>query len=179
KPRQSNAPCQRPPSPPGIATRRYLPRFHYELIVCGLRGHVLVGMDAAEVRRVRARRRRPPLVSVPALRLVAPARAAATGPAPVSAARGRDRATAAGEGAARQDRAAGDRRRPCLPLRPPRRARGAALRLRRASERARAAGEPDRRGVLRRADRLASRARAATRPRASADAAGDDATADR
>jgi len=36
--------------PPGIATRRYLPRFHYELIVCGLRGHVLVGMDAAEVR---------------------------------------------------------------------------------------------------------------------------------
>jgi uncharacterized membrane protein (DUF2068 family) len=36
--------------PPGVATRRYLPKFHYELIVCGLRGHVLVGTDAAEVR---------------------------------------------------------------------------------------------------------------------------------
>jgi uncharacterized membrane protein (DUF2068 family) len=37
--------------PPGVATRRYLPKFHYELIVCGLRGHVLVGMDATEVRK--------------------------------------------------------------------------------------------------------------------------------
>jgi uncharacterized membrane protein (DUF2068 family) len=37
-------------TPPGIATRRYLPKFHYELIVCGLRGHELVGTDAAEVR---------------------------------------------------------------------------------------------------------------------------------
>ena len=36
--------------PPGVPTRRYLPKFHYELIVCGLRGHVLVGMDAGEVR---------------------------------------------------------------------------------------------------------------------------------
>ena len=40
--------------PPGVATRRYLPKFHYELIVCGLRGHVFVGMDAAEVRPVDA-----------------------------------------------------------------------------------------------------------------------------
>jgi uncharacterized membrane protein (DUF2068 family) len=30
--------------------RRFRPEFHYELIVCGLRGHELVGMDAAEVR---------------------------------------------------------------------------------------------------------------------------------
>ena len=38
------------PTPPGIATRRFVPKFHYELIVCGLRGHELVGTDAAEVR---------------------------------------------------------------------------------------------------------------------------------
>ena len=25
------------------AVRRYLPRFHYELLVCGLRGHAIVG----------------------------------------------------------------------------------------------------------------------------------------
>jgi len=36
-------------APPGVATRRYLPKFHYELIVCGVRGHELVGMDAAEI----------------------------------------------------------------------------------------------------------------------------------
>jgi uncharacterized membrane protein (DUF2068 family) len=30
--------------------RRFRPQFHYELIVCGLRGHELVGMDAAHVR---------------------------------------------------------------------------------------------------------------------------------
>src|SRR4051794_24256196 len=30
--------------------RRYRPRFHYELLVCGVRGHELVGMDAAELR---------------------------------------------------------------------------------------------------------------------------------
>jgi uncharacterized membrane protein (DUF2068 family) len=30
--------------------RRFRPKFHYELIVCGLRGHVLVGTDAAELR---------------------------------------------------------------------------------------------------------------------------------
>jgi uncharacterized membrane protein (DUF2068 family) len=38
------------PVPPGTVTRRFLPKFHYELLVCGLRGHVLVGTDAAEVR---------------------------------------------------------------------------------------------------------------------------------
>jgi uncharacterized membrane protein (DUF2068 family) len=30
--------------------RRFRPQFHYELIVCGLRGHELVGLDAAQVR---------------------------------------------------------------------------------------------------------------------------------
>ena len=37
-------------APPGTATSRYLPRFHWELLVCGLRGHELVGTDAAELR---------------------------------------------------------------------------------------------------------------------------------
>src|SRR4051812_13178459 len=37
--------------PPGTTRpRRYLPKFHYELLVCGLRGHELVGTDAAELR---------------------------------------------------------------------------------------------------------------------------------
>lgn len=36
---------------PGIAKpRRVRPRFHYELLVCGLRGHELIGTDAAELR---------------------------------------------------------------------------------------------------------------------------------
>ena len=36
---------------PGIAKpRRVRPRFHYELLVCGLRGHELSGTDAAELR---------------------------------------------------------------------------------------------------------------------------------
>jgi uncharacterized membrane protein (DUF2068 family) len=30
--------------------RRFRPQFHYELLVCGLQGHELVGMDAAHVR---------------------------------------------------------------------------------------------------------------------------------
>jgi uncharacterized membrane protein (DUF2068 family) len=37
-------------SPPGSARRRFRPKFHYELLVCGLRSHILVGTDAAEVR---------------------------------------------------------------------------------------------------------------------------------
>jgi uncharacterized membrane protein (DUF2068 family) len=37
--------------PPGTAKpRRVVPRLHYELIVCGLRGHELMGTDAARVR---------------------------------------------------------------------------------------------------------------------------------
>jgi uncharacterized membrane protein (DUF2068 family) len=37
--------------PPGIEKpKRFRPAFHYELIACGLRGHELVGMDAARIR---------------------------------------------------------------------------------------------------------------------------------
>jgi uncharacterized membrane protein (DUF2068 family) len=36
---------------PGVAKpRRFRPRFHWELIVCGVRGHQLVGTEAAELR---------------------------------------------------------------------------------------------------------------------------------
>ena len=36
---------------PGVAKpSRFRPRFHWELLVCGLRGHALVGLDAAELR---------------------------------------------------------------------------------------------------------------------------------
>jgi uncharacterized membrane protein (DUF2068 family) len=39
------------PAPPGTARpRRFRPRLHYELIVCGFRGHELVGTDAAQLR---------------------------------------------------------------------------------------------------------------------------------
>ena len=66
--------------PPGAVKRRFRPKFHYELIVCGLRGHVLVGTDAEEVRRedsafVREYERHA-LVPLPALRRVAAAAAA-------------------------------------------------------------------------------------------------------
>jgi uncharacterized membrane protein (DUF2068 family) len=37
--------------PPGTTPpRRFRPRFHYELLVCGVRGHELIGTDAAELR---------------------------------------------------------------------------------------------------------------------------------
>ena len=37
--------------PPGTAKpQRFLPKLHYELLVCGLRGHELLGADVAEVR---------------------------------------------------------------------------------------------------------------------------------
>jgi uncharacterized membrane protein (DUF2068 family) len=44
--------AERPPDLPGTKrrARRWKPEFHYELIVCGLRGHELIGMDAAELR---------------------------------------------------------------------------------------------------------------------------------
>jgi uncharacterized membrane protein (DUF2068 family) len=44
--------AERPPDLPGTRrrTRRLKPEFHYELIVCGLRGHELIGMDAAQLR---------------------------------------------------------------------------------------------------------------------------------
>ena len=36
---------------PGVERpQRFRPKFHYELIACGLRGHELVGIDAAELR---------------------------------------------------------------------------------------------------------------------------------
>ena len=35
--------------PPGAVRRRFVPKFHYELLACGVRGHVLVGMDVAEI----------------------------------------------------------------------------------------------------------------------------------
>lgn len=38
--------------PPGAARRRFRPKFHYELLVCGIRGHVLVGTDAEGVRPI-------------------------------------------------------------------------------------------------------------------------------
>jgi uncharacterized membrane protein (DUF2068 family) len=41
---------ERRPVPPGTVKRRFRPKFHYELIVCGFRGHVLVGTDAEEIR---------------------------------------------------------------------------------------------------------------------------------
>src|SRR3954454_12695371 len=37
--------------PPGIEKpKRFRPKLHYELIVCGLVGHELVGLEAAELR---------------------------------------------------------------------------------------------------------------------------------
>jgi uncharacterized membrane protein (DUF2068 family) len=41
------------PSVPGVdgqTTRRFVPRFHWELLVCGLSGHELVGLDARTLR---------------------------------------------------------------------------------------------------------------------------------
>lgn len=38
------------PSPPGTTKpSRFLPTLHYELLVCGLRGHALLGTDVAEI----------------------------------------------------------------------------------------------------------------------------------
>lgn len=42
--------AERRPTPPGTAKRRFRPKFHYELFVCGARGHVLVGTDAEHIR---------------------------------------------------------------------------------------------------------------------------------
>lgn len=39
--------------PPGVQRtrpRRFVPRFHYELLACGVRGHELVGLDVRELR---------------------------------------------------------------------------------------------------------------------------------
>src|SRR4051812_27384709 len=38
------------PLPGTVKPKRFRPKLHYELIVCGVRGHELVGPDAAELR---------------------------------------------------------------------------------------------------------------------------------
>jgi uncharacterized membrane protein (DUF2068 family) len=39
------------PSPPGTQSpRRFQPRFHWELLACGVSGHELIGLDAARLR---------------------------------------------------------------------------------------------------------------------------------
>jgi uncharacterized membrane protein (DUF2068 family) len=38
-----------PPPPGTVRPSRFLPRFHYELLVCGTRGHELVGTDVARL----------------------------------------------------------------------------------------------------------------------------------
>jgi uncharacterized membrane protein (DUF2068 family) len=38
------------PAPGTVRPRRFVPRLHYELLVCGVGGHELVGTDAAELR---------------------------------------------------------------------------------------------------------------------------------
>ncbi|MGI8579366.1 MAG: hypothetical protein ACR2K9_02285 [Solirubrobacteraceae bacterium] len=43
-----NAPT--PPLPGTTPPRRFRPKFHYELLVCGLRGHELIGTDAKDLR---------------------------------------------------------------------------------------------------------------------------------
>jgi uncharacterized membrane protein (DUF2068 family) len=52
---EANGPASPAPGrlsgPPGTTRpRRFVPKFHYELLVCGWRGHELVGTDAAELR---------------------------------------------------------------------------------------------------------------------------------
>ncbi len=39
-----------PPLPGTTPPRRFRPKFHYELLACGLRGHELIGTDAKELR---------------------------------------------------------------------------------------------------------------------------------
>ena len=40
-----------PHRPPGtVKPSRFLPKFHWELLVCGVRGHMLIGTDAARLR---------------------------------------------------------------------------------------------------------------------------------
>jgi uncharacterized membrane protein (DUF2068 family) len=44
------SPEQRHQPPGTVRPESFLPRLHYELLVCGLRGHALIGTDAAELR---------------------------------------------------------------------------------------------------------------------------------
>lgn len=43
-------PSEPTPLPGTVQPRRFVPRLHYELLACGLRGHELVGTDAAHLR---------------------------------------------------------------------------------------------------------------------------------
>ena len=43
-------PAHHSPLPGTVKPKRFRPKLHYELIVCGLRGHELVGTDAADLR---------------------------------------------------------------------------------------------------------------------------------
>ena len=108
---------------PGVAKpSRFRPRFHYELLVCGLSGHALVGLDAAELRpqdapfarEMDGTRWHRCLRCDSWLPFADPAEPGD----PPSPGAGGDRAAAAGQAAARQDRPARDRGRPraALPI---------------------------------------------------------------
>lgn len=43
-------PPESTPLPGTVRPRRFVPRLHYELLACGLRGHELIGADAAHLR---------------------------------------------------------------------------------------------------------------------------------
>ena len=49
---RGNAVARDEHAPPGtrVRPRRFVPRLHYELLTCGVRGHELIGTDAAELR---------------------------------------------------------------------------------------------------------------------------------
>ncbi|HEY2207281.1 MAG TPA: DUF2127 domain-containing protein [Pseudonocardia sp.] len=50
-PREPDAPVTVDSTPPGaVRPTGWMPRFHYELIACGFRGHALLGTDVAELR---------------------------------------------------------------------------------------------------------------------------------
>ena len=126
------------PAPaPGVRTRpaRFVPRLHWELLVCGVAGHELIGLDAAPGARGgragHARDRRRALAPLPALRQLADPPAARRSRARAPARPRRDRAAAARTPAARQDRPAPHRHQPRRALLRPRaaRRRDPALRL--------------------------------------------------
>ncbi len=48
--RRMATPSEPTPLPGTVRPRRFVPRLHYELLACGLRGHELVGLDAAHLR---------------------------------------------------------------------------------------------------------------------------------
>lgn len=50
----ADTPIEASPLPGVHEPRRFVPRFHYELLVCGVRGHELAGTQAAELREADA-----------------------------------------------------------------------------------------------------------------------------